>query len=900
MSKVWQEKGFADFADGTFGNAGHNIYVSRAGVLQRIHQYDFNKNGYMDLLFCNSQNHLEKAPAYLYSDPLNNQTPMTLPSDGARSGAVVDLNGNGYDDLVLGMFYNGNRFDLNAIIYFGSPAGYSENYQQHLPAPECYSVAAGDFNGDGKPDLAFLCTHGLRVFYQSSIGFEPKRFVDLQIEGSQITAVDLDADGYADLVVGSADGSTRIYWGADDGLDPKRSIGVPVESGGESVAADDHEAASAEYVAEPDPLTQVISLCDGYQLVAPLPNCVVFVPIRKDRSFGPSWTLACRQAMSVAVGDIKGDGAEDLVVACRDSVGNSECSWIYWGGENGFDAEHRTALPTDRACDVAVGDINGDGCDDIVICQLHTYESFSAPSLLYRGSPDGARKTPIKLPTEDARRVFLINTPTAEPPQVFFVNHFGGNKIGNISPTLYFGGPDGYAADRRSDIAGWGAVEAICCDINDDGYADIVLVNCAENSVSLDPGSFVFLNSKDGFSHDPSWILPTSRAHGACCADLNRDGYLDLIFSGWDNPELLIFYGNAQGFDTENPDRIEMTHDGVTYSSPRWIHLVDLNNDGWLDLVVPQVLGDRSFILRGGPEGFSMDRCQTLSVERPACVRSADLTGNGYPDLILGGHVPSRGVPHDSFVYIYWNGPEGLSQDRRCMLPANGINSMAIADFNNNGRLDLYIGSYADGKSRDLDSYIYWNRPGTGFSAADRKRLFTHSASGCVAADFDEDGWIDLAVANHKPWGNHQGYSEVWWNGPDGFDARRTTRLPTSGPHGMSSVEPGNALDRGPEETYESSVFKLPDGATAGGISWQAEVPAKTWVKAQLRFAETREALAEADWLGPAGVSSWFANGDAVEATAFAGYWLQYRLALGAANALSTPRVTSVEVAYAD
>ena len=327
--------------------------------------------------------------------------------------------------------------------------------------------------------------------------------------------------------------------------------------------------------------------------------------------------------------------------------------------------------------------------------------------------------------------------------------------------------------------------------------------------------------------------------------------------------------------------------------------LVDLNNDGWLDLVVPQIHSDRSFILRGGPEGFSMDRCQTLSAERPACARSADLTGNGYPDLILGGHVPSRGLPHDSFVYIYWNGPEGLSEGRRCMLPANGINSMAIADFNNNGRLDLYVGSYADGKNRDLDSYIYWNRPGTGFSAADRKRLFTHSASGCVAADFNEDGWIDLAVANHKLWGNHQGYSEVWWNGPDGFEARRTTRLPTSGPHGMTSVEPGNILDRGPEEIYESSLFKLPDGATAIGISWQAEVPSKTWVKAQLRFAETREALAAADWLGPAGASSWFDNGDAVDATVFTGHWLQYRLALGAANALSTPRVTSVEVAYA-
>ncbi len=36
MRKIWRECGFADFADGTFGNAGQSIYVSRAGVLERI------------------------------------------------------------------------------------------------------------------------------------------------------------------------------------------------------------------------------------------------------------------------------------------------------------------------------------------------------------------------------------------------------------------------------------------------------------------------------------------------------------------------------------------------------------------------------------------------------------------------------------------------------------------------------------------------------------------------------------------------------------------------------------------------------------------------------------------------------------------------------------------------
>ncbi len=37
----------------------------------------------------------------------------------------------------------------------------------------------------------------------------------------------------------------------------------------------------------------------------------------------------------------------------------------------------------------------------------------------------------------------------------------------------------------------------------------------------------------------------------------------------------------------------------------------------------------------------------------------------------------------------------------------------------------------------------------------------------------------------------------VWWNGPDGFDERGVTELPTLGPHGSVDMDPGNIMNRG-------------------------------------------------------------------------------------------------------
>ena len=497
-------------------------------------------------------------------------------------------------------------------------------------------------------------------------------------------------------------------------------------------------------------------------------------------------------------------------------------------------------LETQQACDVEVADLDSDNLDDVLICQDHGEKSSTFYSLIFRGSAGGTLDEVVQVESLSAQRVLVGRTSKTRSPDVIFVNREARGTTEGVDVALYLGGPDGFLADRRVDLPARSAVAAIGADINDDGRADLIIANCSEENTALDPGSFVYLAGNGGFPDRPSMKIPTARAHGTACADLNRDGYLDLVFVGFSNPDIQVFYGNREGTFCATGFRMEA--DGQVYDEPRWPHLADLNRDGWLDLIVPQIAYDRSLVLWGSEQGFSMARRQMLSVWHGSFANAADLDGNGWIDPVIGGHIPSRDVPHDSFLHIHWNGPKGLREDRRTQLPGNGINAVGIRDFNNDTFLDILVANYHDNRARDIDSYIYWGSR-SGFSESRRQRLFSHSASGSNANDFNEDGWVDLVIANHKVEGHHVGFSSVWWNGPKGFSEERTTRLPSRGPHGMTVIDPGNQVDRGPEEFYVSAPFELPGEARVTRAECEAEIPAKTWVRLQLRFAASRTEL---------------------------------------------------------
>ena len=428
-------------------------------------------------------------------------------------------------------------------------------------------------------------------------------------------------------------------------------------------------------------------------------------------------------------------------------------------------------------------------------------------------------------------------------------------------------------------------------DFNDDGWPDLLVLHNAEDQPFLHPDGDLYWGGPEGFDIKKKIQLETPGAWGGHCADLNKDGYLDILSCG--GATVRIFYGGPDGYTKENEVHLNvMGKELEGRSGILWPALADLNGDGWLDLVTPISWQPCSRVYFCGPDGFSNERSILLPVENALTVRIADLNKDGYPDLIFGSRASyHRNVYHEGTVTIFWGGPDGYSGYNCCVLPSYQSNCITIADLNGDGWLDIFASSYFNKRERDINSFIYWNDHGN-FSLTNRKRLFTHSSSAAWACDFNEDGYVDLCVTNHRAYGNHRTESAIWWNGPQGFTEENRTWLPTIGPHDMVPTDAGNVMTRGPEEYYITPAAEVAD---LHSVSWEGHIPEKTWVNCQIRTANTLEELDAAAFIGPDGTeNSRFDRKETIPEALIHGSFLQIKLFLGAVNSGNSPRITEI------
>ncbi|HZT31179.1 MAG TPA: VCBS repeat-containing protein [Bryobacteraceae bacterium] len=923
--EVIRQSGFRDFARGTPGNSGANLYVSRAGRVEVINTWDLNQDGYVDLLLSNDHNVMETVDALIYwgsSQGYRSLVPelwperplaqvvfglmdhpagvTRLPSFGGGRSVIADLNRDGYPDIVFCNYIHNYPGIRTAYIYWGGPRGFQRERRTELPTNWASGVAAADLNGDGYPELVFAnqgVEPGLEnispetpldayIYWGSATGFDVKRRTSLAAQGaSDVAIADVNHDGFPDLAfTGSRPGAegVRIFWGSRAGYSNQHFQAAPLPQPTSIRAADLDGDGFADLIVTTAGARQTIALessaTDGHGgEVYLLMGGASGVDLRRRQA------LPARGGRDSAAADFNHDGFPDVAVA--NSAG---ASYVYWGSKAGFSPARRTELPTLSANGVCAADLNGDGFPDLVFANSNDGQSYDVPSYIYWGSGTGfAPYLRASLQSFGAASVNAADLDGDGRPEILLVNQYSGSADSRINSRIFWGNPHHYySSASMTTIPGHGTYDTTVADLNDDGFPDVVLSN------SYADGAYVYWGGKEGFStRRRATLTAAGGAFGSSAADLNRDGYLDLVFTRREGGKFVgtVLWGSAEGYSAARKTDLPLKGKRSLSNA-----IADLNRDGYLDLIFPDEYFGNLHIFWGGPDGYSEARSWSKFVSAGS-LELADLNGDGYLDFVIAGGFDPQTKSRNTKTRIFWGTPEGTpSAAGTVELEAYQSLECAIADLDRDGNLDLVLSNYMSDSTRSLPVFIYWGSKGGRYSNARRTDLPAESSAGIQTVDLNRDGYPEIIVHNHLRDGNHAIASYIYWNGPRGFDKTRRTEIPSFGPHFSQMTDPGNLYTRKLEEEYVSAALAIPAGKGAAVLRWKAAEPHGARLAFQVRAAGTREGLRAAAWEGPSGPGTAYeASGAALRG--FSG-WLQYRAIFRSPDGGVWPALTEVEV----
>ncbi|HTW46852.1 MAG TPA: FG-GAP-like repeat-containing protein [Acidobacteriaceae bacterium] len=286
-----------------------------------------------------------------------NANPLTYPAPATLT-SIVSANGLGIPtgsvDVELGP--SGNQTDLgggNLSLVNGSSG---LNQLATIDGGEVTDIAivSGDFNGDGKPDLAWLQQAGQTVQLEVALGNGDGTFQTPVTYTADPTTVAMVAGqfnhtAYSGLAVAAADGNVSVYLPAGDAagdLNLSQTIAVPGALG----------IASADFNGDGIPDLAVIS---------PTTISVFYGTSSGAFPATPSWKTSDGDANYVGITAANFVGPANAGIAVSDS--NDAVVWVYLYNTQTQTFSFSTYPVGASAGAIAAGDINGDGFPDLAV-----------------------------------------------------------------------------------------------------------------------------------------------------------------------------------------------------------------------------------------------------------------------------------------------------------------------------------------------------------------------------------------------------------------------------------------------------------------------------------------------------------------------------------------------------
>ncbi len=425
------------YHDGT-NNGTFGLSVAGAG--------DVNGDGLADVIVGDTVNQ----SAYVFLGQTNLGLSIvpdwTVTKTGMNFGGAVagagDVNGDGYDDVIVGAssYANGETSEGAAFVYYGGASGLSTTAawtveSNHANANFGSSVAgAGDVNGDGYSDVIVGS-----VNYTNTLTWEGAAFVYLgSSTGLSTTAAwtrfggqdsahfgtsvagagDVNGDGYADIIVGSdyytdnflREGRAYVYHGSPQGLSSTPNWTV---DGNQTDGRFGVSVASAGDV-NGDGYADVIVGAWRYDLTQ-TDEGAAFVYHGSASGLGVNATVALAAGVAGAgfgtsvagAGDVNGDGFADVLVGAPSSTPNGGAAYLYLGSASGVigppsawsaNAGVTTALFGGSVA--GVGDVNGDGFADGLI-GASGYNNVGRTFLYFGNQSAGRNVRPVQFRVPD-------------------------------------------------------------------------------------------------------------------------------------------------------------------------------------------------------------------------------------------------------------------------------------------------------------------------------------------------------------------------------------------------------------------------------------------------------------------------------------------------------------------
>ena len=341
----------------------------------------------------------------------------------------------------------------------------------------------------------------------------------------------------------------------------------------------------------------------------------------------------------------------------------------------------------------ATADLNKDGNLDLVIpcgtCCGSAPSPMSGHVQILMGNGRGGFRTapgsPIKIGSS-ARKVALGDANGDGRQDIFVAQHDSYDVV-----VLIGDGGGGFRPAPSPVVAATGprphTHDIAAVDINGDRHLDLLTTNANDNTISALLG-----DGRGGFAQAPGSPFRAGRHpyDVVTTSDINNDGKLDLITPNLRGNAIMVMLGDGNGSfaqATGAPFAVQ--------TRPGYVAVADLNRDGKQDIVathddypiVAVLLGDGMGNFKPTPESPLKPSFAVWGVS------VGDVNGDGANDLVCGSQID------DGIAIMLGDGRGGFIESSTPAPRAGKMsNYVALADLNRDGKLDIVATSYGSGE----------------------------------------------------------------------------------------------------------------------------------------------------------------------------------------------------------